>query len=173
MSGTASHPPEFSRPVDASRLRPGEEDRWEITADAAEREALARRFGLLRLDRLAATVRLRRLAGGLLRLSAELSADVVQACVVTLEPVASQVADSFSLLYGRPQNEASEVVLSGEAELVEPLDGGAIDIGEATAQQLSLALDPYPRAPGVSLDEARDGVGDSPFAALAKLREKD
>jgi len=92
--------------------------------------------------------------------------------VVTLEPVASHVTDSFSLLYGRSQNDASEVVLSGEAELVEPLEGGVIDIGEAAAQQLSLALDPYPRAPGAGLGEASGGMGDSPFAALAKLREK-
>lgn len=172
MSGVASPAPEFSRPVDAGRLAPGEESAYEIAANAAEREALAQRFELLRLDHLAATVRLRRLAGGLLRLTAELSADVVQACVVTLEPVASHLADSFSLLYGRPQNDASEVVLSGETELVEPLEGGVIDLGEVAAQQLSLALDPYPRAPGVGLDEASGRMGDSPFAALAKLREK-
>jgi len=172
MSDGASHPPEFSRPADVGRLRPGEESVYEITAGAPERDALARRFGLLRLDRLGATVRLRRLAGGLLRLTADLSANVVQGCVVTLEPVASHVTDSFSLLYGQSQNDASEVVLNGAAELVEPLEGDVIDIGEAAAQQLSLALDPYPRAPGTELGEASGGMGDSPFAALAKLREK-
>ena len=172
MSEQAPARTEFSRPVDVARLGGGEEIACDIEANAGECAALARRFGLLRLARLAARVRLRRLAGGLLRLSAELSADVVQACVVTLEPVASRVEDSFSLLYGRAQGGAGEVVLSGEAELVEPFDDGVIDIGEATAQQLSLALDPYPRAPGAAAAEGRVETADSPFAALAKLREK-
>jgi hypothetical protein len=44
-----------------------------------------------------------------------------------------------------------------ETEVAEPFEGDAIDIGEAVAQQLALALDPYPRAPGASLE----GGGDS------------
>jgi hypothetical protein len=93
--------------------------------------------------------------------------------VVTLEPVASRVEDRFMLLYGHAQDEAGEVVLSGEAELVEPISGGTLDLGEAVAQQLSLALDPYPRAPGAAATARETGPGDpSPFAALAKWKEK-
>ncbi|HEX7969363.1 MAG TPA: DUF177 domain-containing protein, partial [Stellaceae bacterium] len=77
--------PEFSRPVDVTRLPQGEAV-YDIAAVPAECAALARRLGLLAIDRLEARVRLSRLAGGFLRLSAELSADVTQACVVTLEP---------------------------------------------------------------------------------------
>jgi uncharacterized metal-binding protein YceD (DUF177 family) len=164
---------EFPRLIDIDRLPPGE-TLHEIEATAAERAALAQRFSLLSLDRLEARVRLTRLAGGLLRLAAELSADVVQECVVTLEPVASQVADSFTLLYGQAQAAASEVTLSGEAELVEPISGGTVDIGEAVAQQLSLAIDPFPRAPGVKAPHAEEIAAKpaSPFAALAKWKQK-
>lgn len=164
---------ELSRPVVVDRLPPGE-SLHEISATAEERAALARRFSLLALDRLEARVRLTRLAGGLARLDAELAADVVQECVVTLAPVKSRVEDHFTLLYGAAQDEAAEISLSGEAELVEPLEGGLIDIGEAVAQQLSLAIDPFPRAPGA----AEPGQGaeparpPSPFAALAKWRQK-
>src|SRR5258708_28027390 len=90
--------PEFSRPADVDRL-PSGAGVSDLAATPAERAALARRFDLLALARLEAQVRLTRLAGGLLRLSAALSADLVQACVVTLEPVPGRIDDQFTLLY--------------------------------------------------------------------------
>jgi uncharacterized metal-binding protein YceD (DUF177 family) len=165
---------EFSRRIEIDRLpRSGEAIHY-IVAGEAERAALARRFALRALDRLEARVTLERLAGGLLRLAADLSADVVQECVVTLEPVASRVEDRFMLLYGHAQDEAGEVVLSGEAELVEPISGSTLDIADAVAQQLSLALDPYPRAPAAAAAAAPEmGPSDaSPFGVLAKGQEK-
>lgn len=166
-------PLEFSRPVDVDRL-PADEALFDIAATPSEREALARRFALLRLDRLEAQVRLKRLAGGLLRLSATVSAAVVQSCVVTLEPVPGELEDRFALIYGSAGNALGEATLGGEEELVEPLPSGFLDIGEAVAQQLSLALDPYPRAPGAEMAEppAPGGEKLSPFAALAKWQKK-
>jgi uncharacterized metal-binding protein YceD (DUF177 family) len=163
---------EFCRRIELDRLG-ASETTVDIAASAAERVALARRFALLALDRLEAQVTLVRLPGGLLRLSAALSADVVQECVATLEPVPSRVDERFMLLYGAAQDETGEVMLSGEAELVEPLTGAALDIGEAVAQQLSLALDPFPRAPGPAAAAAETGPSEAQsFAALAKWQER-
>jgi len=142
--------PEFSRPVEAPRV-PGRTVTLAISADEHERAALAKRFALVALDRLEAEVRLERLEGGLVRLSARLRADLAQSCVVTLEPVPAQIDEAFTLLYGEIAA-AREIVLDGEDETVEPFDGSRIDVGEAVAQQLSLALDPFPRAPGASLE---------------------
>lgn len=161
---------EFPRPVEISRLSAGETV-FEIAATPPERAALARRFALIALDQLEARVTLISLAGGLLRLAAELAADVQQECVVTLTPVANRVEDRFSLVYGARSDEG-EVVLSGEAELVEPLAGGTLDLGEAVAQQLSLVLDPYPRAPGVAAALPANSVKASPFAVLAGGKER-
>ncbi len=161
---------EFARPVDVNRL-PSGEGVYDLAATAAERAALARRFDLLALDRLEAQVRLTLLAGGLLRLSAALSADLVQACVVTLEPVLGHIDDQFTLLYRPGAGDGEKaVVLSGAAELVEPLPGGVLDIGEAVAQQLSLVLDPFPRAPGAAAESPAEALA-SPFAALAKWKK--
>jgi uncharacterized metal-binding protein YceD (DUF177 family) len=168
--------PEFSRPLDVQRIR-REEEMFEIAAKPAERAALASRFGLQALDRLAAVVRVQRIPGGLIRLQAELDADVAQACVLTLEPVPAKLAESFTLLYSEDR-ERSEVTLDGAAEPVEPVVDGVIDMGEAVAQQLSLALDPFPRAPNApqpSLEtapEAPPAPTNSPFQALAALRSK-
>jgi len=164
---------EFARPIELSRLNHGEQ-RFAISANAAERAALAARFGLVALDKLEAAVRLGRIAGGLVRLEAELTADVTQTCVITLEPVKNDVAENFTVLYGEG-GEAREVTLDGEAETIEPIVGGVIDIGEAVAQQLSLALDPFPHAPGaatVPLAARSEATADSPFKALAQLRNK-
>jgi uncharacterized metal-binding protein YceD (DUF177 family) len=142
---------EFSRFADVPRAI-GRTSVHRIAADLDERAALAARFALESLDRLEAEVKLEHLPGGLIRLAASLSAEVVQSCVVTLEPVASAVAEDFTLLFGPPEEAAREVILDGEEETVEPLDGERIDIGEVVAQQLSLALDPFPRAAGAALD---------------------
>lgn len=136
---------EFARVVDVPRAV-GRRSTHAIAANEQERAALARRFALLSLDRLEAEVRLEGLEGGLVRLTASLDAELVQSCVATLEPVPSRIAETFTLLYGAAET-ARDIVLDGDDETVEPLEGGKIDIGEAVAQELALALDPFPRAP--------------------------
>ncbi|HLI22575.1 MAG TPA: DUF177 domain-containing protein [Stellaceae bacterium] len=164
--------PEFSRCIDSLRLPAGGET-YEIAANAEERTGLARRFDLLSLDRLEAKVKLTPIPGGFYRVTAALEAELVQACIVTLEPVPGRIAENFSLTFG-PVEEAGEIVLDGAAEPVEPLEGGVIDIGETVAQQLSLALDPFPRAPGAAIEIERvvaEEPRESPFAALARLKQ--
>jgi uncharacterized metal-binding protein YceD (DUF177 family) len=171
---------EFHRPVATNRLK-AEESVHHIRAEPAEREALARRFGLEALDSLDATVRLRRVRGDrMVRLDAEFSAEVVQTCVATLEPFASRIEDSFTLYYAPPKERAEEaeiVVSMEDAEAPEPLIGETIDIGEAVAQELSLALDPYPRAPQARVDPEAPGSEDSsdrnrPFSDLGPRIKK-
>jgi uncharacterized metal-binding protein YceD (DUF177 family) len=167
--------PEFSRSVSIARLG-DDEAAYRITASDAERLALARRFGLVAVDRFAADVRLSRETGGGIRLKAAIEADIVQECVVTLEPFISRITDDFNLVYRRRVAQQSEVLDVDEDEL-EPLEGEEIDIGEAVAQQLSLALDPFPRAPGAGFPEAAQAetavsARPHPFAELAKLTKK-
>lgn len=161
---------EFSRPIEISRLPEGGME-MAIAATPAECAALARRFSLLALDRLEAALRLEWVAGRLLRLEATLSAEVVQECVVTLEPVRSEVEERFALLYG-PAVATSDAMLREDEEVLEPIVDGRIDLGEAVAQQLSLAIDPFPRAPGAAAPPAPGEGMASPFAALAKWRKK-
>ncbi len=177
--------PEFSRPIPRERLG-GRVVVEEIAAAPQERAALVRRFGLLGLDLLTATLRLESGGGaGLLRLDGHLSAEVTQACVVSLEPVASRVEEDFSLLFsldGGPtavSATAREVVVDPEAE--EPPDAlgsGGLDLGEAVAQQLALALNSYPRAPGAALSEAETPESDTdaptgPFGVLEVLKKSE
>jgi hypothetical protein len=180
MEHNSDHGPEFSRPVSTAKISAATAT-YRPKASEAEREALARRLGIQALDRLEAEVRLSRMAGDF-RLEAELSADLVQACVVTLEPVPETIAESFTLRYrpGIDEDEADRLALENpEDEIIEPLMGEWIDIGEAVAQQLSVAMDPYPRVSGawpsdVEVDEASDApiARRSPFDVLAALKRQ-
>ena len=169
---------EFTRLVAADRLGDSETTR-EIEATPAERAALARRLGLVALDRLTASVGLRRLQGGLVRVGGRFEADVVQACVVTLEPVPARVAADFAVLFAAgPVAEERVANVAADAEdPPEPMVDGKIDLGETAVQQLALALDPYPRAPGAEVPAeyagaaADDGRTRGPFAALTGLKD--
>jgi uncharacterized metal-binding protein YceD (DUF177 family) len=172
-------PPEFSRIVHADHL--AREDVVEsIEATPAECLALARRFDLQAIDRLSARLHLHRMHGGMIRVQGELEADVVQTCVVTLEPVAAHVTDHFDAVFA-PESRMPEVVheldldpFAEDEDMPEPLVGGRIDLGELTAQHLSLALDPYPRSPQAG-EAAGEEPGEEPgeerphpFAVLAR-----
>lgn len=145
-----------------------------IVAEDGERAALARRFAILAIDRLEAEVRLEPVPHTpLIRLDARLQAVVRQACVVTLAPVIQHIDESFSLLFGPAEGEVGGTIDidPDDPDIPEPFEEGRIDVGEALAQQLSLCLDPYPRAPGASFFPAEETESSStPFAALTKLK---
>lgn len=163
--------PEFSRLVALARL--GREPlRAEIEASPEERRRLARRFGLVTLDRLAAVVTLTRESGGRVRLDASFEAEFAQDCVVSLEPVAGRVASGFALVYGPAEDAPAELDVEVEGPVFEPLDGETIDVAEAVAQELSLALPEFPRLPDAEIEPLADAEiedEDGPFAGLAKL----
>ena len=87
-----SNQSEFARPVLLTRLG-GEPFHQHIVADEAERAALARRFELLALDRLEAEVELVREVTGTILLTASITAEFAQPCIVTLNPVAGSVSE--------------------------------------------------------------------------------
>jgi uncharacterized metal-binding protein YceD (DUF177 family) len=177
----APEPSEFSRIVSVEAIdRTGLE--LELEAEAEECAALARRFGLEEVKRLTAIARLTPLPDRELRLVVTFCADVVQLCVITLEPVAVSLSERFEVLCAPPSEgvEEGEVVIDVEADdPPEPLDEDRIDIGEMVAQHLAMAIEPYPRAPGAVMGDVQTGESDSgdgeppvrPFAVLARLKQ--
>lgn len=146
---------EFSREIEIARVPVGGRP-FAIAAEASERVALARRLGLERIDRLRAEGTLLRTPGEpLLVLEGRLEAEVTQRCVVTLEPVASRLEVELHRIFalGRAPQE-DEIVVDPLREEPEPLEGEVLDLGEIAAEELALAVDPYPRAPGAGLAEA-------------------
>jgi hypothetical protein len=168
---------EFSRPLALDGVPPaGTSLRLQATAE--ECAALAARFDLVRIGRLEGEVRVQPVdTGRTFLVSGRVLADVVQTCVVTQEPVPARVEGDFDRLFSRevPVEAEGEVEIDPEAEVPEPLADNKLDLGEVLAQELSLALDPYPRSPTADrylaeLEAARPGESGGPFSALDALR---
>lgn len=176
-------PPEFSRPFDVARTAARGRD-LDAEADATERAALARRLGVPAINSLRGTATVVAEARDLFSVQGRLEAEVVQTCVVDMSEFPLRYAEDFVVLFartpapgrerGRKDEGARAFDLDPEDDraLAEPFEGETLDLGEILAQQLSLALDPFPRRPDVALPE---GVGADEFAAedrpLAKLGE--
>jgi uncharacterized metal-binding protein YceD (DUF177 family) len=162
----------------------------ELCAEPDERRALARRFGLLALHALTARGRVERVAGSReLRFEGWLEATLEQECVVSLEPVPASLREPVERRYlpgqaqAAPAGPAVLVADDDDEDEVELVSGRTIDVGEAIAEELALALDPYPRAPAAEeliAADLGDGVSfgavaepaEQPFAVLHRLEDK-
>src|SRR5215510_13371974 len=178
---------EIERIVDLDRMGAGG-TALDIVASDGERAALAKRFGFLGLPAFSARVTVDRRPGGQIVVEGRLRGRIVQACVLTLDPVTQDLDDTFRIVF-KPDMaddrdpESGEAVLNSQADAPEPLTGNMLDIGEIVAEQLSLAADPYPRRAGAKLEDVlpkprqggRAGRNEQrrhPFAGLAALRDK-
>lgn len=166
----------FAHRLRLDQLRDG--DRIDLTADDAERAAIAQRLGLDGLERLEAHATLSR-NKDLVRAQGRLAAALTQSCVVTGEPVAAHVDEAFELVFmPEPQTGPEEEIELGPEDCdVVFHDGATIDLGTAIADTLALSLDPYPRSASAEAALREAGVMSeeqaSPFAVLAKLRGGD
>lgn len=166
--------PELSHPVRLDRITIAGLDA-RLAPVATVRAALARRFDLVALDAFVAELSVQRRSGtGWIEVTGTVTAEVVQSCVVTTEPVrASVTAEIMELFDDSGSVDPAEIDLDPMADTPEPIVGDSLDIGEIAAQAFGLALDPYPRAPGIDLAVIRTGETQesdgSPFAKLAAL----
>ena len=166
--------PEFSRMV---KLRPLPGGKLVIEANEAERAALAERFELPYIDAIRATVELEQ-DGKAIRATGTLAASVTQLCAISGEEFATQISEPLALRFieeGRVDPalaEDEEIEIELDAEDLDEIEysGDAFDLGEAIAQSLGLAIDPY--AEGPNADEARKSAGissdDAPSGPLAE-----
>lgn len=165
---------EMSRMIDPRHLPDGPLD---ITASEEECAALAKRFDLVAVRQLTARVSLTP-DGQTVRASGVLDADVVQSCAVSAEDLEVGVHEPVELQFVPAERDLPEE-LELEAAMLDQIemDGGKFDLGEALAQTLGLAIDPYLEGPNA--DEARRKAGlldpsdASPFAVLKDMFKKD
>lgn len=161
--------PEFSRPLSFAAVR-GEGHIVELQAKPSEREALARRLGVLDLPAFAVRWRLSCELTGSIAAEVTIEADVVQACVMTLEPVPQQVAETVRirfLPFGRPPTDDDP-----EAPDEISCERNVMDLGEAATETLALLLDPYPRAEGAEMPPEATDDGQGLMAGLLRRASK-
>jgi uncharacterized metal-binding protein YceD (DUF177 family) len=149
-----------------------------LAADAGQRSALAEVLGVKAIERLCGEFSLDMVSGSSVHLRGRIEADLVQTCVVSLEPVQQHIDEMVSVTLMPAETadrrpDAPVLVDSMDEEDRDTYSNGRIDLGAIVSEQLALHLDSYPRAPGVAFEaagKAQAGKQDSPFAALGRLK---
>jgi uncharacterized metal-binding protein YceD (DUF177 family) len=175
----SEHPqrPIWSVPVAVHEV-PETGRRVSLTADERTRAAIAELAELRALPRLEATFDLARRGRDGLSVTGRVSATVGQTCVVSLEPIESEVEEEIDLVFAPPSAPTIIVEEGAEIEITpvdapEPLTGGTVDLGAIATEFLILGIDPYPRkSDAVFEPPAADGDTGGPFEALAALQKK-
>lgn len=165
---------EFTRMID---LRGIGSEPLRLEASAEERAALAGRFALVAVKSFSAEVTLVP-NGTKVTADGRIKAEIVQSCAVSGEDLAASIDEPVHLHFVPAIRASRPEEIELEAEELDEIEytGTAFDLGEALAQELALAIDPF--ATGPAADRARQEAGlageaaSGPFAALAALRDK-
>lgn len=146
-------------------------------ATPAECDELARVTDIQSCDSLRIEYKIQPLRSGIYRLTGHIKANVVQSCVVTLEPVASRIDEALNVelrptdMMPEGEQDVEEMSIL-ESPDFEPIEDDEIDLGLLVLEHFSTAINPYPRAEGVELEvvEAAADKPINPFAVLGKLK---
>ena len=161
---------------------PAEGRELKLLVAAKERAALAEHLGITSIERLEVHLHALRFQGGM-RVTGRVQAEIVQPSVISLEPVSQSISEPIDRIflpggekdYAGPAGAEVFVDLEGE-ELPDHFEGTEADLSDLVVETLALAIDPYPRAPGETVEglgvEVIEDAPESPFAALEKLKNK-
>jgi uncharacterized metal-binding protein YceD (DUF177 family) len=168
--------PAWSHPLAVADLPP-EGAVLKLVPGEKERAALAHYIGVLAVPALVAEVKAIPEGKGGVVIEGDLVATVRQTCVVSLEPFDNAVNEHIALRF-LPESAADFAIAEDGGDERDPADvirDGVVDLGALVTEFLALGVDPYPRRPGAVFTppdvEAQDEAS-SPFAALAKLKQK-
>jgi uncharacterized metal-binding protein YceD (DUF177 family) len=175
----------FSYPVKVGHIS-ANPLRISLDANAGELQALAKLWGVLSVEYLKAKVEVTRWKKDGVKIKGQVQAALTQACVVTLEPVPSQIDEAVeqifvpegSKLARIATNEAGELVLDPDGpDIPDQFIGDTIDVGAAVAEFAALAIDPYPRKQDVDFsgygeDSQAGERPPSPFAVLKDWKKE-
>jgi uncharacterized metal-binding protein YceD (DUF177 family) len=152
----------------------------DLEADAAARKVMAEVAGLREVLSVRASFDVIPKSDGRFQVTGSVKARIGQTCVVTLEPIESDIDEPIDLMFAPPEQipALSDMVdddLESEAEMSdppEPIIGGVIDLGRLATDALFLGVDPYPRKPGAVFEPQVTAADpqDHPFAALKTLK---
>jgi uncharacterized metal-binding protein YceD (DUF177 family) len=152
----------------------------EIEADQAARAAMAALADLREVVSAHAWFDVVQLRDGKVHVEGRVRARIGQTCVVTLDPIETEIDEPIDQLFAPPEQipELADLVEDdpdSEAETAdppEPIVGGQIDLGRLAADALFLGIDPYPRKPGAVFEQPGEAADPDahPFAALKALK---
>lgn len=179
---TGSTPDPWRAPVIVAQIPEAGLHR-ELEASAAERQAMAEIAGLREVLSMHASFDVVPKSGGRVQVTGLVRGRIGQTCVVTLDPIESEITEEVDLTFA-PEAEArrlADLIEEGQddeappevADPPEPIAGGIIDLGRLATDALFLAIDPYPRKAGVVFEAEVTALDpdDHPFAVLKALQD--
>ena len=149
-----------------------------IEAQGDELARLAEWAGVDAVRAFGARVNIRKLNQTRFAYEADLTADIVQSCIVTLEPVETGISRHIEReLHITPRVEQEGGILTlaaGDDDVPETIDSTDYDLAGPLLEEFALAIDPYPRKAGVSFTPPAeaDAPPESPFAVLKALKDR-
>ena len=136
-----------------------------IEANERQRAALAKAHGLLSVKNFRADLHVAAWKRHGVSVSGVVTADIVQSCVVTLDPIDDHIEEEVSGLFLPEDSKLGRLGFEGGGEILldaegpdgpEIFSGDTIDVGALSEEFFALAIDPYPRGSGVSVEAAAD-----------------
>ncbi|ASY55919.1 DUF177 domain-containing protein [Sinorhizobium sp. CCBAU 05631] len=156
-----------------------------LSANDAERRALAELWKVNEVRSLVADLQIGRWKKDGVKIKGEVQAELVQTCVVTLEPVTAGISEPVEAIFvpegsrlaRQADNDGGEMILDpGGPDIPDTFTGDTIDVGVVVSEHVALAIDPYPRKDGAVFGEriessAADDKRPNPFAVLKDLKK--
>jgi uncharacterized metal-binding protein YceD (DUF177 family) len=175
-------PPPFEHHYDFGRLPAAGADIG-LEAKGEELERIAAWAEICAVESFGARIRLHKQASNRFAIDAELEADIVQNCVVTLEPVKSHISRTIhrelhlsAHIRLKPNETIPLGAGAGDDDEPEEIESPVYDLAAPLLEEFSLAIDPYPRSPGVEFAapaaEAAEPPRENPFAVLKALKDR-
>lgn len=151
-----------------------------VDADARERAALAELWSVEAVNSLSAELQIARWKKDGIRIHGRVSGQIVQACVVSLEPVVSRIDSELDQIFVPEGSKLARIVAEDASEMIldpdgpdlpEAFVGDTIDAGALVSEFAALSIDPYPKKEGVEFaahveGDAVESRKPSPFAVL-------
>ncbi|RUM98634.1 DUF177 domain-containing protein [Pseudaminobacter arsenicus] len=153
-----------------------------IEADERQREALAAEHGLEKVESYRAELMVTPWKRNGVKVAGRVIADIVQACVVTLEPIQTHMDEEVSALFWPEDSKLGRLGFSSAGEMVldaegpdspETFFGDTIDVGALAEEFFGLAIDPYPRKGNVSVSSLEDDPADAPVDGELQRKLRD
>ncbi|MBA5724192.1 hypothetical protein H0G72_03535 [Liberibacter sp. Z1] len=146
-----------------------------IEADVLDCKKLAKQWDVSSVESLYADVKLYLWKKIGIRLTGKVYAKLTQVCVITLEPVISEIEESLGCLFVQDlrhiNDSPNKALIEAQGPDILTFSGdGVIDIGLAVSELAAVAINPYPKKKGVAFSGwCEDVLEDKkvfPFKAL-------
>ncbi|MBA4354888.1 MAG: DNA-binding protein [Novosphingobium sp.] len=168
--------PEYSHMID---LRQINDEPIVLEPGEAERRRLAGRFGITAINTMRADLKMT-LDGNKIEAKGHLAADIIQMCAISGEDFPVRISEPIALRFV-PQvqdyNPDEEIEISADDCDEIEYEGTSFDLGEAIAQSLALAIDPFAEGPNANKARVEHKLGgdvaSGAFAALSAFKTKD